>query len=140
MNKGFTIVELLASISIMALIIIISVPAYNGISNTIKQNNYDSKISMMEKSTKNYINKYKKDKVFDRTRKKLCFTIGYLINKNVFTPDNEEDNGMTNPINGGNLEGYLEVTYNDTDYDVEVKYIDDITTLTTSNCTGGIDL
>ena len=35
MKQGFTIVELLAAIAIMGLVIIISVPAYEGISKTI---------------------------------------------------------------------------------------------------------
>ena len=60
MNKGFTLVELLASLAIMSLIIVISVPAYNGISNTVKENNLNSKKSMMEKATLAYVNKYKK--------------------------------------------------------------------------------
>ena len=122
MKKGFTIVELLASIAIMALIIIISVPAYEGISNTIKQNSYNSKISMLTKSTSAYINKYHKDKVFDKEKKTVCYTIDYLIGKNVFSPDNETDDGVTDPLNGGDLNEFLVATYNLTNYEVEVNY------------------
>lgn len=138
MNKGFTIVELLASIGIMALIIVISVPAYNGISNTIKQNSYDSKISMIEKSTKSYINKYHKDKVFDGEIKKICFSINYLISKNVFTPDNETDDGMLNPKTNNNLEGFIEATYDIDTYDVIVNFSVDTANYNNSYCTGGI--
>lgn len=125
MKKGFTIVELLASIAIMALIIIISVPAYNGISKTIKENNKKSKLSMMEKSTLAYINKYKKDEVYNGSSNTICFSIEYLLEKNIFSPDNDADDGMTDPVNGGNLEGYLQATYNTNTYEVNVSYSND---------------
>lgn len=128
MKKGFTIIELLAAIAIMALIIIISVPAYEGISHTIKDNNLNSKLSMMEKSTLAYINKYHKDEVYPGgdTSYKICFSIDYLISKNVFSADNETDDGMTDPLNGGKLDGFFAATYNES-YEVEVSYQKDKT-------------
>lgn len=128
MKRGFTIVELLASIAIMGLIIIISVPAYEGISNSIKQNSYNSKISMLTKSTDAYINKYHKDKVFDGTfnidgsTKNICYTIPYLISKNVFLPDAKDEENVTDPLKGGNLTGYLVANYNIDKYEVNVTY------------------
>ena len=140
MKKGFTIIELLASIGIMGLILIISIPAYNGISDTIKQQNYNSKMSMMEKSTIAYINKYHKDKLFNGSSTPACYSLQYLISKNVFSPDNKTDDGMTDPINGGNLKGYLKAYYNITSYEVDIEYIDTILTTTTTGCSGGIHL
>lgn len=122
MKKGFTIVELLASIAIMVLIIIISVPAYEGISKTIKEQNLNSKISMIEQATKSYVNKYKKDKVYDNGVKTICFTMDYLINKNIVSPDNKTEDGLTDPLNGGNLEGYIVASYDITNYEVVVNY------------------
>ena len=115
MKKGFTIVELLASIAIMVLIIIISVPAYEGISKTIKEQNLNSKISMIEQATKSYVNKYKKDKVYDNGVKTICF-------KNIVSPDNKTEDGLTDPLNGGNLEGYIVASYDITNYEVVVNY------------------
>ena len=136
MKKGFTIVELLAAIAIMALIIIISVPAYEGISKTIKENNFKSKISMIEKATLAYVNKYHKDKVFNGSNTPTCYTINYLINKNIFSPDNDTDNGITDPVNGGNLTGYLKAEYSVSTYKVTIKYIDEDLNSST-DCTGG---
>lgn len=124
MKNGFTIVELLASIAIMSLIIIISVPAYEGISSTIKTSNRDSKLSMMEKSTLAFVNKYKKDEVYNGASKKICFSIHYLIERNVFSPDNSTDDGVTDPVNGGDLIGYLKAEYDTINYEVTIKYID----------------
>lgn len=123
MKNGFTIVELLSAIAIMALIIVISVPAYEGISKTIKEQNFNSKISMMEQSTQSYISKYHKNKVFNNNEKAiLIISIPYLIDKSVFQADDVDNNKMTNPLTGGYLEGYLMATYNSTTYEVEVKY------------------
>ena len=54
---------------------------------TIKENSYNSKISMLTKSTTAFINKYHKDKVFDGSKHTICYTIEYLIGKNVFSPN-----------------------------------------------------
>lgn len=137
MNKGFTIVELLAAIAIMALIIIISVPAYEGISKTIKKSNYESKKSMMEKATLSYVNKYHKDLVFNGSNKPVCYSIKYLIEHNVFSADNKNENTMSDPENGGNLSGYLKASYEEENFEVKVEYIDDSSTFTNANCPGG---
>jgi len=123
MKKGFTIVELLASIAIMVLIIIISVPAYEGISKTIKEQNLNSKISMIERATESYINKYYKDKIdITDEDKYLCYTIEFLISKNVISPDNKDDQGITDPLNGGDLDGLIVANYDITNYKVNIKY------------------
>lgn len=123
MKKGFTLVELLASLAIMSLIIVISVPAYNGISSKVKENNLNSKKSMMEKATLAFINKYKKDEVFDGSSHTICFTIHYLINKGIFEADTTDGN-MTDPVKGGTLNGYLQATYDTSKYEVNVKYVE----------------
>jgi len=145
MKQGFTIVELLAAIAIMGLVIIIIVPAYEGISKTIKEQSYNSKISMLTKSTTAYINKYHKDKVFDgnyttdvygnKQSNKICYKLEYLIERNVFMPDNETENGVTDPLNGGDLAGYLVAQYDFTDYEVDVTYEENPT-----NCTKKYEL
>ena len=137
MKNGFTIVELLASIAIMALIIVISVPAYENISKTIKEQSLNSKLSMMEKSTLSYINKYHKDKVFNGSSTPVCYSIEYLISKNVFAPDNESKDGITDPLNGGNLMGYLKASYNTTTYEVSIEYKNEELNTLTIGCTGG---
>lgn len=122
MKRGFTVVELLASLIIMSLIIIIAFPMFNGISDKINEQNYNSKITMMTKSTKAFVDRYHKDLVFDGNIKEICYTINYLIEKNVFTSDNKEEIEIKDPIHGGNLNGYLVATYDITEYEVVVNY------------------
>lgn len=130
MKRGFTLVELLASIAIMALIIVISVPAYNSISNTIKTNSLKSKKSMLENATKSYIDKYYKDEVNVDGSDCICFTIKHLIDNNVVSPDNKDNNGLTDPLNGGDLEGKVCAWYVINDFDIKVKYNINCTNIT----------
>ena len=44
MNKGFTLVEIMATIVILAVVLLIAVPIYNGVREGINKNIYDSKI------------------------------------------------------------------------------------------------
>ena len=41
MKKGFTLVELLSVLGIMALLLLIAVPTYLSVSNNIKENLYE---------------------------------------------------------------------------------------------------
>lgn len=53
-KKGFTIVELLATIVIAAIIITIAISGFNGISGKLKQNSYENKVSLIENAAANY--------------------------------------------------------------------------------------
>ena len=77
---------------------------------------------MMEKSTLAFVNRYKKDEVYDGDKHTVCFSLNYLIDKNVFAPDNEEDNTMTDTLNGGTLGGWLVATYDNSTFEVKVSY------------------
>ena len=44
MNKGFTLVEIMATIVILTVVLLIAVPIYNGVREGINENIYDSKI------------------------------------------------------------------------------------------------
>lgn len=122
MKQGFTLVELLATIAIMALVIVISVPAYEGISNTIKTNSLNSKKSMLVNSTKSYIDKYHKDEVKIDGSDCICFTIKYLIDNNIVSPDNKNDDGLEDSLNGGNLSGNVCAWYDINNFDIQVQY------------------
>lgn len=49
-NKGFTLVEILAVISLLAILVIITVPAISGISDNIKKSTLRTKIENIEKA------------------------------------------------------------------------------------------
>lgn len=116
MNKGFTLVELIAVIVILSILMIITTPAYSSISTNIKTRNYESKKSTIKAQTLSYVEKYMKNDVYDgpSNNKKICFTVNYLIQNGIISSDNETDEYIENDITGKQ--------YKDTDKYIEIYY------------------
>lgn len=117
MNKGFTLVELIAVITLLALLVIITTPAYDSISNNIKTRNYNSKQSAIKAETLSYVEKYMKDEVYNGKNdkgKRICFTVDFLIHNGIVTSDSDKEEYILNDINGNkyiNDTIYLQVFY-----------------------------
>lgn len=100
-RKGFTLVELIAVITIMSLIAIITTPAYDSISKSIKTRNYESKKNTIKAHTLNYVERYLKNEAYDGTPDKtLCFSVNYLIRNGIISSDNEKEEYIENNITG----------------------------------------
>ncbi len=101
MNKGFTLVELIAVVVILSLLAIITTPAYTSVSNNIKTRNYTSKKNTIKKETLSYVEKYLKNEAYNGNQNKtLCFSINYLIRNGIISSDNEKDEYIENNITG----------------------------------------
>lgn len=101
MNKGFTLVELIAVVTIVSLIAIITTPAYTSISNNIKTRNYESKKNTIKAHTLNYVEKYLKNETYDGTTSKtLCFSVNYLIRNGIISSDSEKEEYIENNLTG----------------------------------------
>lgn len=122
MNKGFTLVELIAVVTILSLIAIITTPAYDSISNNIKTRNYESKKSTIKAHTLSYVEKYLKNEAYDGTNtyaksKTLCFSVNYLIRNGIISSDSETDEYIENNVTGEKYRGnitFVKVEYNTT--------------------------
>lgn len=97
-NKGFTLVEIIAVILILGLLVVITTPAYNSISNNIKTRNYNSKKNTIESETLSYVEKYLKGEVYDGTNHNHCFTVGYLIENGIISSDSEKEEYILNDV------------------------------------------
>lgn len=111
MNKGFTLVELLAAIVILSLIVLIAVPSYNRISDAINSNHRKNLISDIEISASKY--------AFD-TSKTMIFvdelvTEGYI--------ESDEEGNIIDPVNNGRLNCYIVEMNKQGDY-YNAKFID----------------
>lgn len=103
MNKGFTLVELIAVIVILALLVIITTPAYDTVSTNIKTRNYESKKSSIKAQTLSYVEKYMKNDVYNGPSdkgKRICFTVDYLIQNGIISSDSDTNEYIQNDITG----------------------------------------
>ena len=103
MNKGFTLVELIAVIVILALLVIITTPAYDTVSTNIKTRNYESKKSSIKAQTLSYVEKYMKNDVYNGSSDKgkgICFTVDYLIQNGIISSDSDTEEYIKNDITG----------------------------------------
>ena len=130
-NKGFTMVEIIAVISILGLLVVITTPAYNSISSNIKTRNYESKKNTIESQTLSYVEKYLKDEVYGGVNSsgnvldnKHCFTIGYLIENGIISSDSETEEYILNDVDNikyKNGDAYVFVEYVTTDNRFKLK-------------------
>ena len=127
MKKGFTLVELLAVIAILATIlgmIVISVSYYSG---KRKNKDYNNIKEIIEKNTEQLIktNTNYSTKVDNKlqTQDDACkITYDVLINNNLMTDDTK------NPVTGKNIDSrsYVKVSIDSSyDYNFEFVYVDD---------------
>lgn len=114
-NKGFTLVEIIAVILILGLLVVITTPAYNSISNNIKTRNYNSKKNTIESETLSYVERYLKGEVYDGTNHNHCFTVGYLIENGIISSDSEKEEYILNDVD--------DVEYRNNDAYVFVEYV-----------------
>ena len=95
-NKGFTLTELLATIVILAVVVLIATPAVIGVSNSIKKNQYEAKVKLLLQAAK----LYGEDKGTANT-----ITIQNLIDDNYITCDDKAPTGVcvANPKNNKDM-------------------------------------
>ena len=102
MKKGFTLIELVAVITIIGILAIITTPAYNSISKNVKKTNYLSKQNSIKKQTISYVEKYLKNDVFDGidSNNVLCLSVKFLIHNGIISSDSEKKEYIENNVTG----------------------------------------
>ena len=105
-KKGFTMVELLAVISILAVILLIAVPVFSGVRERINQSIYESKIANIKAASEGY----------SEESGKMVFDVKTLIQAGKLEADNESGE-YRNPVNGQDMRCYIvNVRYEDLQY------------------------
>ncbi|MEG1892784.1 MAG: prepilin-type N-terminal cleavage/methylation domain-containing protein [Bacilli bacterium] len=109
MKKGFTLVELLATIAILAVIMLISVGSFTAISAGIKKNLLETKIKSIEDSAVLYGQEHQeeltdKDCTIDGVSYSFCkkITVAVLLEKG-FLKTEEKDGIMLNNVTQVNM-------------------------------------
>lgn len=131
MNKGFTLVELIAVVTILALLAVITTPAYETISTSVKTRNYNSKKESIKAQTLSYVEKYMKDKVYSgETDQNECydFTVQFLIRNGIINSDDEKDEYIKNDISDMKYredDVLVKVYYDNNDLKLKALAVDD---------------
>jgi len=100
MKKGFTLVELLAVIVILALLATIAVPSAISISHSIKEDMYCTKVDMIISAAKTWGSEHMSQ--LRNTSQTTCYkemTVGELISKGAIKKESEtEGEYLKNPV------------------------------------------
>ena len=114
-KKGFSIPELLAVIVIMGILVTIATASYNGISKSIKEKTYQSKINLIKAKAMEYAT--------DNNVDAETISVAKLINEGYLDVENETDsNEKLNNPNGGYLDCYqVNINKNVDNYDINVN-------------------
>jgi len=110
-NRGYSLVELLVTITMLGLLIGIAIPSYNSISNYIRNNQRENKIKNIEIAGKKY--------AFDTGE--LTFFVDDLVKNGYIESDDKEDN-VIDPVSNEAINCYVvKVTKNDNLYDAKFQ-------------------
>lgn len=119
MNKGFTLVETITVIIILSGIMLIAVPAYNGVSSTIRKTNYKSKTQAIESATLKYANLHLMDDIKPSTCESNCFKCydlyDFVLANGIYASEETKEDGslyVINPLIGSKLKGCVNIVFN----------------------------
>lgn len=131
MRNGFTLVETITAIIILSMIMIIAIPAYNGIDKTIKETTYNNKIKSIESATLKYANEYWLDEIKPEECLNNCFKCYKLyddiVANGIYLAETTDDNDGTpiinNPITNRKLDGYVKLTFKMEDASLSAEFV-----------------
>lgn len=135
MKNGFTLVELLVVMVILSIIVIITIPAYNNIAESVRQSNLKTIKEMVTNTAVNYATKHMLDDIKpsnnDCSDGSCCkyLSINHIVEEKIF---HSTDGTIINPVTNEELEGYIKLTYDTTKYVITGTYVE--TTEGAGNC------
>ena len=114
MKKGFTLIEVMATIVILAVILLIAVPIYNGVRENINESIYNSKIEEV----------LSKAETFASENNAFVFDIKTLIENGEISADNETGAYMDPRTNRDMRCDILNAVYKENHYEVSITESD----------------
>ncbi len=127
MNKGFTLIETIMTIVILSVVMLIAMPVYNEVSETVREVNYNSKIKSIESAMLKFANIHLLDEIKpeNKTNHSLNFTVDQMIEYNIIAAEEYDENHkgyIKNPITNRKLKGYVELTFDLQKVKVNAKF------------------
>lgn len=121
-RNGFTLVEILAVLIILALLIALSIPAYINVFTSIKRDNFNAKVIEVETAA-NKMGEKIKDEVKDAGPTCMSTDISDLIKKGYLLSESDYEDIIYNPTDNKAMLGDVKVCYCSTSYDVKSYYV-----------------
>lgn len=134
-NKGFTLIELMAVIAIMAIIIGIAVPSYINITNSTNEKMYQNKVTTIIAKAEEYAS----DNNIDNT----SMSVAKLIEEGYLEPDNTngaENELITNPKGGYMDCNIINIAKLDGEYNITVDNNNDCSIASNDTITSSITI
>ena len=128
MNRGFTLVEIIAVIVLLSLIMIVAMPAYNSVAKNVKTKSYESKKVAIEKAMQKFANEYLIDtiKPADNGAGTYCQQYDlekYIVANGIYA--GEDDDKIINPLTNIKFENAcVKVKYTLSDYRLASEFVD----------------
>lgn len=120
-KNGFTLVEVLAVLIILALLIAISIPAYMFILRDVKRDNYRSKITEIETAANKYGEKIK-DEIKSAGNSCYHMSIADLIHMGELISESDKEDVMYNTTDNKPMLGDILICYSTSDFDIHSYY------------------
>lgn len=147
MNKGFTMVELLAAIVILSGIMLLAVPSYTDIAYSIKVSSLKNKTDAISSSVLKFAKIHLMDDIKPAgetcTNSLNCCKeydlYKFIMDYGLYPADENTDAGgiIIDPLTNSKLNGCIRIKYNITKHDLEVEFVKDrILTTPTASCKG----
>ncbi len=122
MRKGFTMVELLAVIVIMAMLIVLVIPGFINVYSSMKRQNQQGKISELEASALKYGSTIK-DEIKNAPSSCVNVSIDYLITHSYIMSEKEGSNVIMDPTTNSPLNGDINLCYCKEKLDITAHYV-----------------
>lgn len=114
-KKGFTLIELMAVITVMGIVALIAVPIYNNTSKKVKEKQYENVVTAIEVASEKYAEK----------TAKIRFSVQELIDRGEYEADNEKGEVLS-PIDKKVLNCHIvNVDYENENYEATFTDEDD---------------
>ena len=113
MKKGFTLTEVMVVIAVLSIIILMAIPAYLGITETLKNNQYDNKVKLINTKASEWASD-------NNISEDTTITVGRLVDEGYLDMDDEtsKDKRVINPKDGTSMDCYhVDITVNNSAYE-----------------------
>lgn len=122
MKNGFTLTELLASMVILAILVVLAIPAYTAVYTGVKRSNLNGKVAEIETAAKKYGDLIK-DEIKNASDSCIETNVAELIEKGYLTSESDENSVIYNPTDNTELNGKVKICYCLSDFDIEAYYV-----------------